>query len=151
MITASRKIGFDAAHRVMGHEGKCRFIHGHRYTAVLYAQADELDNLGRVVDFSVLKERVGGWIDEYWDHGAIFNNHDMPAKRAVMAFMRENQQKVYYIDGNPTAENMADYLLRWVCPLVLKGTGVKVVKVKLWETPNCFATTELSREELLDE
>ena len=30
-ITCTRRIEFDAAHRVMGHEGKCKHLHGHRY------------------------------------------------------------------------------------------------------------------------
>lgn len=144
MITASRKIGFDAGHRVLGHEGKCANLHGHRYEAILTAQVDELDNLGRVVDFSVLKDLVGGWIDLHWDHGMILNVEDRDALRA-MATMERNgyPQKVYMLPWNPTAEHMADYLLRVVCPRELRYHGVNVVKVKLYETPNCFAEATL--------
>ena len=54
MITCTRRIQFCAGHRVMGHEGKCRNLHGHNYVVFVTAQADELDSVGRVIDFSVL-------------------------------------------------------------------------------------------------
>ncbi len=37
-----------------------------------------------------------------------------------------------------TAENMAQHLLTEVCPRALEGSGVRIVKVVLWETENCF-------------
>ena len=29
-----------------------------------------------VVDFSVVKERVGGWVDDHWDHTTLVNRAD---------------------------------------------------------------------------
>lgn len=52
-------------------------------------------------------------------------------------------QKVFWLDGNPTAENMAFYLLRTVGPQQLAGTGVRLVRVVLWETENCCAEAVL--------
>jgi 6-pyruvoyltetrahydropterin/6-carboxytetrahydropterin synthase len=40
---------------------------------------------------------------------------------------------------NPTAENLAKYLLWEVCPKLLKGAGVIVYKVVFRETDNCYA------------
>ena len=74
--TCTRKIEFDSAHRVMKHESKCRHLHGHRYVAEITAAADGLDDLGRVIDFSVLKSVVGGWVDDAWDHGTLANDAD---------------------------------------------------------------------------
>ena len=31
MITCTRRIEFDAAHRILNHESKCKMLHGHRY------------------------------------------------------------------------------------------------------------------------
>lgn len=133
-IQAVRRIQFCAGHRVMNHESKCRNMHGHNYVALFHAEADDLDNLGRVIDFSVLKECIGGWIDENWDHGFIFYNIDDEVRYALN--MVPNQ-KVYEMDSNPTAENMGLHLLHVVCPQVLNNTGVKVTKVEIWETENC--------------
>ena len=45
----------------------------------------------------------------------------------------------FILDYNPTAENMALFLLHDVCPNLLADTNIEVVRIKLWETPNCFA------------
>ena len=62
-ITATRRLQFAAGHRVHGHEGKCRHLHGHNFVVFLTAAAENLDAVGRVIDFGVLKERIGGWIE----------------------------------------------------------------------------------------
>jgi 6-pyruvoyltetrahydropterin/6-carboxytetrahydropterin synthase len=52
-------------------------------------------------------------------------------------------QRLFLLDSNPTAENLADYLLREVAPEALAGTGVQVVKVVLWESESSFAEARL--------
>lgn len=133
-ITCTRKLTFDAAHRVMLHESKCRHLHGHTYVAEITAHACQLDSLGRVVDFSVIKELVGGWVDEHWDHGTIINNKDS----ALREYLERNAMKHFLLEGNPTAENMAAVLLDYANRL-LSDTGVAVTHVRLHETPNCWA------------
>lgn len=144
MITCTRRIQFCAGHRVMGHESKCAHLHGHNYVALLTAQTtadQELDGIGRVVDFAVLKERVGGWIDKNWDHGFLLHQDDSAGWAALDTFDRAAgmTQKVWSMPTNPTAENMADYLLSFVGPSVLGDTGVELVAVRVWETENCYA------------
>lgn len=136
MIMATRRIQFCAGHRVANHESKCRNLHGHNYVAFITAKADQLDAIGRVIDFGELKERIGKWIDAYWDHAFIVWAEDKEAKAATNAML---DQKLYQLPSNPTAENMADYLLRTICPSLLDGTGITVIKIVLWETENCFA------------
>lgn len=132
MITCTRRIQFCAGHRVAGHEGKCQHLHGHNYVAFITAEADELDTVGRVIDFSVLKERVGGWIDTNWDHKMVLWVDDTWVKYLTGT-------PCYKLPTNPTAENMAQHLLGVVCPDVLSDTGVVVTAVRLWETENCYA------------
>ncbi len=140
MTTAVRRLQFCAGHRVWKHEHKCANLHGHNYVAFVHAEAEHLDDLGRVIDFSVLKERIGGWIEQYWDHGFICHREDAEALRAMEAIPN---QKTFVMDANPTAENMADYLLRVVGPEQLADTGVRLVRVVLWETENCYAEVTL--------
>ena len=147
--TAVRRIQFCAGHRVNRHESKCRNPHGHNYVAFFYAEAepgsDDLDELGRVVDFSVLKERLGGWVDKFWDHGFIYMEGDEAMRQALVTFSGEDEGgvKTFQMRDNPTAENMAHYLLHSVGPAQLIGTGVRLVRVVLWETENCFADVRL--------
>jgi len=144
-VQATRRIQFCAGHRVHGHPNKCGHVHGHNYVALIHAEAVELDSLGMVVDFGVLKEKVGGWIDSNWDHGFVCCHADNEIMRMLGMFKASNgnKQKLFILPYNPTAENMADYLLHKVCPEVLDGTGVRVTKVTLWETENCFAEVSL--------
>ena len=74
-VTCTRRLEWDAMHRIPRHESKCAAFHGHRYAAELTCLAP-LDDRGRVIDFGVVKERVGGWIDENWDHTAILQRDD---------------------------------------------------------------------------
>lgn len=148
MITCTRRIQFCAGHRVMGHENKCAHLHGHNYVVFVTArQLDQsLDSVGRVIDFSVLKERVGGWIERNWDHGFILNFDD--AKMQALLCMRPiddkgTLQKLHVIPYNPTAENMAKYLLKEVGPNVLEGTDVELISVVVHETENCQAEATL--------
>ncbi len=157
MPTCTRRLQFCAGHRVMGHENKCAHLHGHNYVVFLTATQDPnsrgdspwtpsgLDNIGRVIDFSVLKEKVGGWIDEHWDHGFIVYKEDTKVLDLLVDFARgnHNRQKIFRIPNNPTAENMALYLLFTVGPEVLKDTGVKLSSVRVWETENCYADASI--------
>lgn len=141
-VKVTRKLEFDAGHRVMNHESKCATLHGHRYTVEVTAEAEQLDSIGRIIDFSVLKEKIGTWLDLHWDHNVIVFEKDIVTKIALMSIP---QKKAPWVaEWNPTAENMADYLLRVVCPEQLKDTGVQVTKIRVWETPNCWADAELN-------
>lgn len=141
-LTITRRLEFDAAHRVVGHETKCKNLHGHRYVVELEASPKapgQLDLIGRVIDFSVLKGVVGKWIDEAWDHNILLNSED-PLLKVVDALDPDVFPKhpfVFY-KQNPTAEVMAEFLLGKARDL-LAQTDVLVTRVRIYETPNCFA------------
>ena len=134
MPTCTRVLEWDAAHRVMLHESKCRHLHGHRYKAEITCESPELDDLGRVVDFGVIKTKVGGWVDANWDHGTIANEKD----EDLIALCRANDWKCSLLEGNPTAENMALYLYE-KANCILRSFRLRVVHVRIYETPNCWA------------
>lgn len=135
-ITCTRRLEFDAAHRVMQHESKCKYMHGHRYVLEATFTADSLDSVGRVVDFGVIKEKLGGWIDRHWDHTAILYDKDKALGDTIAT---QTNQVIFYLPANPTAENMAAYIFNVVCPDLFKGSGLRCVGVTLHETPNCKA------------
>lgn len=138
MITCTRRIEWDAMHRIPLHESKCRAFHGHRYAAEITCLAPELDDLGRVIDFGLVKQVVGGWIDDHWDHTAILMRADPEAAPLAEANERLGRP-VYWLERHPTAENMVAELAR-VAQDLLRPHGVEVVEVRLWETPNGTAT-----------
>lgn len=136
----TRKLKFDAMHRLTNHEGKCRAYHGHEYRVEITCTAAQLDSVGRVIDFSVIKREVGGWIDTHWDHSAIFNRaDDSPATLAVIEANKAMGQPCYLMDGNPTAENIAKELMV-VATRLLAEYGIRVTRIVVHETQNCYAT-----------
>lgn len=140
MITATRRLQYAIGHRVFKHESKCRNLHGHNYVFFLTAEAPELDSIGRVVDFGVLKERFGSWLEARWDHGFILWEKD---DEAIAAVRYLSGSKLHVVPFNPTAENMAEFILRELGPQVLAGTGVRLIRVVIHETENCFAEASL--------
>lgn len=144
-VKAVTKFRFCSGHRLLGHENKCANLHGHNYHAFIHAEAEDLSNqfdaVGRVIDFAVLKEKIGGWILENWDHTMILYEKD--AKTIELVKQCERNKEIFVMDANPTAENMAKYLIEQVCPQVLQGTGVVVRKIILWETEDSFAEATL--------
>lgn len=143
-LTCTRRVHFSAGHRVMNHESKCATVHGHNYYVSIRAEASALDDVGRVVDFSVLKERVGGWIDEHWDHNFLVWERDTAVVAALQSLPRKKDP--FVCPFNPTAEEMARYLLEDVCTDVLSGTQVRIQSITVFETENCSATVRRTEE-----
>ncbi len=48
-------------------------------------------------------------------------------------------KRLFIMPYNPTAENMARYLLEEMCPKVLEGSGARATSVRLWETDESYA------------
>lgn len=139
MLSCTRRLEWDAIHRIPGHEGPCAAWHGHRYAAEVTCAASALDDRGRIIDFGVIREVLGGWVDERWDHTAILMRGDPDGAAAAIADSNAGRGRpVYWIDGPPTAENIALELAR-VAQELLGPSGIEVVRVRLWETPNCSA------------
>lgn len=135
MITCTRRIEFDAAHRILNHESKCKMLHGHRYALEVTFEAYDLDSLGRVIDFGEVKEMLGAWIDEYFDHNTILSQYDTELGEKIAA---QTGQRIFYLNDNPTAENIAKFLFEKVCPKIFEDKNVKCSAIKLYETPNCY-------------
>jgi 6-pyruvoyltetrahydropterin/6-carboxytetrahydropterin synthase len=130
MFRVTRQIDFCYGHRLLNYEGKCRFLHGHNGRAVITIESPDLDTRGMVMDFSDIKRDVSTWIDENLDHRMILNRHD-----PVVPILQEMGEPLHLIDSNPTAENIARLIYDFA-----RGHGYPVTEVRLWETPNCFAT-----------
>ncbi|MGI9515633.1 MAG: 6-pyruvoyl trahydropterin synthase family protein [Pirellulaceae bacterium] len=146
-ITIMKRIAFNAGHRLMNHGGRCENLHGHNYVAEIFVTAPETDELGRVVDFAVVKGLFKTWIDENWDHAMILAEQD---DNAIKAIRSVEPHRLYLLPWNPTAENMARYLLERVAPqLVARVVDYEIVvsKVVMWETETSCAECTLERND----
>lgn len=131
---AVRILKFDAGHRVVNHESKCKSLHGHEYKVEVFCEADNLDSLGRVIDFGVIKDLLGTWIDLHLDHTMIIWDQD---PNLTLLLQCESEKPIFVVPFNPTAENLAELLFDRGNQLLL-NSEVSITKIKLWETSNCY-------------
>jgi len=136
--TAIRYHDISAGHRVVGHENKCAHLHGHNYRVWFYCKAAELDYLGRVLDFSVIKSKLCMWLEDNWDHKMLIYEHD-PLLPQLQQMAPDD---IVVVPFNPTAELIAQYIVEDVAIDALAGTGVVLWKVVIEETRKCSASYE---------
>lgn len=145
MITITRWHEICAGHRVYGHESVCSRLHGHQYQFHFTLAADTLDAVGRVLDFSSLRTRLCDWLEHNWDHRFLIYERDpwLP----VLQHLDINS--VVVLPVNPTAENLAQYLLREVGPRQLPDF-CKLIRVRVNETRKCSAEASLDEPTCAD-
>jgi 6-pyruvoyltetrahydropterin/6-carboxytetrahydropterin synthase len=114
---------FSSAHQLRGYQGKCENLHGHNYKIEIYARGRELDNIGLLVDFGELKTAADEVV-QYLDHRNI------------------NELPPFDVELNPSAENLARYILERVASRVGDGR-VQIYKVRCFETPTSIATYQI--------
>jgi len=110
---------FSSAHRLRQYEGECERLHGHNWNVQISVASQELNELGMVMDFKELKEKTRSLIAKF-DHQYL---NEVPP----------------FTEINPTTENMARHLFNELTR-VIAHEHVKVNKVTVWESPNCYAT-----------
>lgn len=104
---------FDAAHKLVGYQGKCSKLHGHRWKVEVFVIGEKLDKVGILVDFKTLKKCLCQ-ITEKLDHCYLNDFKDI---------------------GNPTSENISRYIYRNLQDL---PKSVRLEKVRVWETPGSW-------------
>lgn len=135
-IRAIRYHDISMGHRVYQHEGKCKSFHGHNYR-IHFIVEGKIDEVGRVLDFSVIKEKLCMWLEENWDHKFILYGRDEILNEVIpLCFMESLVVEPF----NPTAENMAKYLVEEIGPKQLIGTHTQLVGVRIEETRKCSAS-----------
>ena len=104
MLTITRKLEFDAGHRIPDHKSQCRNLHGHRYTleitltgAVIEVEGNS-DN-GMIMDFSDIKSLAKEHLVDVWDHAFLVYQKD-DVVRNFLATLPNH--KTVVIDRIPT-------------------------------------------------
>jgi 6-pyruvoyltetrahydropterin/6-carboxytetrahydropterin synthase len=109
---------FAAAHHLRGYAGQCEALHGHNWLVEVAVAGTDLDPVGMLLDFKLLKQRVKESLQQL-DH-TLLNDHES------------------FKTQNPTSENLA----RWVYERVAAGLapGLQVTSVRVWESEDAVAT-----------
>lgn len=130
MYSVTKEIHFCYGHRLLGHRGKCRDLHGHNARAIIRLESESLDALGMVVDFKDIGDYVRSWLEAEIDHNMLLCRDD-----PVLPLLEAAGERVFVMDSNPTAENLA----RLIFDRVAAG-GFPVVEVAVFETESAFAS-----------
>ena len=132
----TRKLEFDAGHRIPDHRSQCRNLHGHRYVLEVTLRGDLVDtegapDRGMVMDFADVKALAMEHLVGKWDHAFLVYARD----EVVRSFLEQMaDHKTVVIDRIPTVENLA--------ALAHYGVNLRLERVRLYETPNCWADVE---------
>jgi 6-pyruvoyltetrahydropterin/6-carboxytetrahydropterin synthase len=110
---------FSAAHLLAQVGGKCEELHGHNFKVELSVGAENLNPSGLLIDFRLVKEWLGDILEEI-DHKHL---NEIP----------------FFAKLNPSAENVARFIAEKIEPKA-KKEGVKVTRVKVWESDNAYVT-----------
>jgi 6-pyruvoyltetrahydropterin/6-carboxytetrahydropterin synthase len=119
MYEVAIRTRFAAAHRLNDYGGKCEALHGHNWVVEVGVEGSELDRVGLLMDFKVLKQLVGDVLEEF-DH-TLLNDHE------------------HFCSENPSSERLARYLHDRVCA-VLPSPALRVSFVRVWESEDSAAT-----------
>lgn len=130
MYTITKEVYFCYGHRLMGHPGKCRHLHGHSVKACITVAAPKLNDQGMVCDFADIAATASRYIEEALDHNLLLHRDD-----PLVPALAEAGERFSVLDEHPTAEFLAELIYRQV-----KSLGLSVVSVSLWETASAYAT-----------
>lgn len=139
----TRRLEFDAGHRIPHHEGQCRHLHGHRYALEITLSGEIINDKGAaeegmVMDFSDVKHIAKRMLVDHWDHAFLVHAAD----RVVADFLASLPgHKTVVLPVVPTAENLAAEAFRILGAAYLDtyGNRLQLERVRLYETPNNWA------------
>jgi len=129
MFKVAREFRFNYGHRLWGAKTKCARLHGHSARVLIEMKGKKLDQKGMVVDFFDIKNTIGKWIDSNLDHRLILN-----AKDPLVKILRKAGEPVVIVNGNPTAEMLAQWIFREA-----RRMKLPVSSVTFWENDGSSA------------
>jgi len=145
-----KSLEIENGHMLSKHPDQCRFPHGHTRKVEFVIESDELDDNQMVCDFKIIRDAVGEWLDTF-DHALCMNTADV----AYQDFKdRYGDRVIGFPDQDPTTELMArvifDHTTQALALYAARtdtryhlGKGVRLVRVRVWETSSSWAEYEL--------
>ena len=146
MLSITRKLEFDAGHRIPDHRSQCRNLHGHRYVLEITLEGELVDvegapDRGMVMDFADVKSLANEHLVNLWDHAFLVFEGDTQVRQFLETMPGH---KTVVLDRIPTVENLALVAFGILSKVYDQHYGVdlRLKRVRLYETPNCWADAE---------
>ena len=111
---------FEAAHKIENYPGKCARLHGHNWIVEAIVKGSELNELGILIDFKILKSELNKVLDEL-DHQYL------------------NELELF-AEKNPTAENLAKIIFEKLSESEIFTGTTKLFAIKVYESPKSCVT-----------
>jgi 6-pyruvoyltetrahydropterin/6-carboxytetrahydropterin synthase len=139
----TRRLEFDAGHRIPNHSSQCKHLHGHRYAIEITLSGEIIDKegaseQGMVMDFSDVKRIAQQRLVDRWDHAFLVYRGD----ELVCNFLNSiPNHKTVVMDAIPTAENLAQIAFDILNPAYQDtyGNHLRLERIRIYETPNNWA------------
>ena len=139
----TRRLEFDAGHRIPNHNSQCKHLHGHRYALEVTLSGDIItqegaSEQGMVMDFSDVKRIAKERVVDAWDHAFLVYRGD----KVVMDFLNTlAEHKTVILEVVPTAENLAQVAFDLLAQAYRDtyNNHLTLQRVRLYETPNNWA------------
>ncbi len=110
---------FAAAHQLKMVTEKCENLHGHNWKVELFVAGEKLLDSGVLLDFGIIKQRLGEIIDSL-DHCFL---NELPV----------------FENANPSSECIAKYIADAFSRRTDPAEGIFVSRVNVWESDDACA------------
>ena len=139
----------ESGHQLAKHPDACRFPHGHTRRVEIIVEADSLNARDMVTDFKVVKAAAKEAIDAY-DHALCVNTDDPMHATLKQAY---GERIISFEKQDPTTEVITKLIFDIVSARLAELTakplldhpppqGVRVRRVRIYETSSCWAEYE---------
>lgn len=143
IMQITRRLEFDAGHRIPSHTSQCRHLHGHRYAIEITLSGeiittDGISEQGMIMDYSEVKRIAKEQLVDAWDHAFLVYRND----KAVLDFLNSlSNHKTVVLEVPPTAENLAMLAFNLLDSAYRHsyGNNLQLERVRIYETPNNWA------------
>jgi 6-pyruvoyltetrahydropterin/6-carboxytetrahydropterin synthase len=136
----------ESGHMLTKHPDKCAFPHGHTRKVEFVLETDELDHNEMVCDFKIIRQTMRDFL-EALDHSMCINTDD-PRYAAFKSFYGD--RVIGFEAKDPTTEAMAKMIFEYFKEKLAQYArtptlhyplrdGLRIVKVRLWETSSSWA------------
>lgn len=113
----------NSAHYLRDYKGRSSNIHGHNWKIEMTIEGEQLNEIGWLADFSILKKALSNRTGNRFDY-TVMNDH-------------KPFDKI-----NPTAENISRYIFEDIKASGLLPANARVKSVVVWENDKSFAKYE---------
>ena len=121
MYTLKIEGAFEAAHHVEGYPGKCARLHGHNWVVEAVVKGKDLDELGMLIDFKVMKKELADVLERF-DHRYL------------------NELEPFSGGVNPTAENLARIIFEELAGREVFKRDSELHAITVFESPKSSVT-----------